>query len=532
MVDAFSCDTALAARVRELTESDSAEQPQASAPPPSTLEAQLPPGWDKMVTEDGRTYYVDHATKSSHWQLPSDAPDGGVAVSAVERGGGATALDFAPQYQGAQPLVRPIVVPGLLVPDGLPDEINPRYLDERDEVLAEPEPEPELDWTASIVDVVVVQGAAGLLGRGSLGEVRRGTYKGVDVALKGLHMMRDDPESVAAMGGVLSPAERANVRQDFWRECDTMRRLVHQNILTFLCVVVDDTVRAEPLYMAMQLIESGTLHDLIYHSKHAAMRTDDGHLPLETQLVVFDGIFSGLEYLAEQGVIHRDIKPANILAVVERGSTQLSKVLLADFGESKQLTLTMTRVVGTAAGTPLYQAPEMGEEEEAKGPKADVFSAGIVMLEVNTGRQPNPGPAKRRQGRQRVDVPEEERRADDLAAVRHQEVAELAARCVVDDEALRADAAEIVRRIVHLGGRKTTARATTLCVHNLVDRSRLSLSANTAMTLVQVKSLIAEQTGLAVARQALIFCGHRLDDNRTVDECNLLDGTVLHLLQV
>ena len=70
----------------------------------------------------------------------------------------------------------------------------------------------------------------------------------------------------------------------------------------------------------------------------------------------------------------------------------------------------------------------MAQEEEAKAPKADVFSAGVVTAELGTGKTPNPGPAQRRQGRMRVGVPEEERRADAMAAIRHPEIAEIAPR--------------------------------------------------------------------------------------------------------
>jgi serine/threonine protein kinase len=66
-------------------------------------------------------------------------------------------------------------------------------------------------------------------------------------------------------------------------------------------------------------------------------------------------------------MIHRDVKPVNILVVVE--GDQLRKVLLADFGEAKQLTQSMTRAMASVAGTPLYMAPEMREEEEAITPK-------------------------------------------------------------------------------------------------------------------------------------------------------------------
>ena len=78
-------------------------------------------------------------------------------------------------------------------------------------------------------------------------------------------------------------------------------------------------------------------------------------------------LFRALEYLASVPMIHRDVKPVNILVVVE--GDQLRKVLLADFGEAKQLTQSMTRAMASVAGTPLYMAPEMREEEEAITPK-------------------------------------------------------------------------------------------------------------------------------------------------------------------
>ena len=68
-----------------------------------------------------------------------------------------------------------------------------------------------------------------------------------------------------------------------------------------------------------------------------------------------------------------------------RAGSAVEKALLADFGEAKQLKRTMT-ARGTKAGTPVYMAPEMREDEDIKGPKADVFSVGVVMVDVQVVR--------------------------------------------------------------------------------------------------------------------------------------------------
>jgi hypothetical protein len=66
----------------------------------------------------------------------------------------------------------------------------------------------------------------------------------------------------------------------------------------FYGVVVDETPAREPLYLAMQYIASGTLHDLIYGERYAAMRADGGFLPLEDQVTTLLGVFRALAYLA------------------------------------------------------------------------------------------------------------------------------------------------------------------------------------------------------------------------------------------
>ena len=227
------------------------------------------------------------------------------------------------------------------------------------------------EYIISRRDVDVQEGPEGVIGSGALGEVRRGEYRGEPCALKGLHLLRTDAASVAGFGGALNPDERSAYLGKFMQECEFMRSFKHDNIVPFFGVVCDDTAAREPLYLAMLLVPSGTLQDLIHGERYGLMRTDERCLPLEYQLVALAGLFAALEYLASRKLIHRDVKPANILAIVEPGEKQellLHKILLADFGEAKQLTQSMSRVSG--AGTPVYMAPEMGQEDEAKGPKA------------------------------------------------------------------------------------------------------------------------------------------------------------------
>ena len=185
--------------------------------------------------------------------------------------------------------------------------------------------------------------------------------------------------------------------------------------------------------------------------------------------------------------------------------------------------LEQSRAMASAAGTPLYQAPEMGEEEEAKTPKVrvvqtnpatwhsadcpcfiphppsssllhsrhnqvDVFSAGVVIVELNTGKCPQPGPNKIREGRRRVCVPEEERRADDMAAVRHPEIRQLADRCIVDDEADRASAAEMVVLCRALLEMVRAPAEFTIVVNNVEADQRVEMAVTVAMTLAEVRT--------------------------------------------
>jgi eukaryotic-like serine/threonine-protein kinase len=186
---------------------------------------------------------------------------------------------------------------------------------------------------------------AELIGHGGMGEVYRArdTRLGREVAVK-------------------VSAERFNDR--FEREARAIAALSHPNICTLFDV--------GDHYLVMELIEG---------------QTPKGPLPPETVLNYARQIAEALEAAHEKGIIHRDLKPGNIL--VTKGV-----VKLLDFGLAKVTqtpgaldeTVTETRA-GTILGSAAYMSPEQVEGKLVDG-RSDIFSFGVVLYELISGRRP------------------------------------------------------------------------------------------------------------------------------------------------
>lgn len=306
-------------------------------------------------------------------------------------------------------------------------------------------------------DLVVDAGVENIIGRGDLGEVRLGLYRAVPVALKPLHQLRSDGATAEWRGGGFSPESRREALATLLRECEVLLGLHHPNLQPALGVIMDGP--EEPLYFATPYAQAGTVRDLLHGEQHSARRGVSGVLPPREQSRILEGIFAALTYLAEapiateakqgirdRGILHRGVKPSNVLAILEGGA--LIKVMLIDFNEPKIIVLHAARAARGFAGVGslAYMAPELRVERGPRSPKLDVFSAGVVAVEVDTGRLPNPLPDHRREGHRRVLVLEEERRAEDMSAIRGAEAQTIARRCIVHDPDKRADAAEILQQ--------------------------------------------------------------------------------------
>ena len=149
----------------------------------------------------------------------------------------------------------------------------------------------------------------------------------------------------------------------------------------------------------------------------------------------------------------------------------------------------------------------------------------MLAIELNTQQDPKPGPELVKQGRRRVVVPEEQRRAADIAAVRHEAVAEIVRRSVVDDESERADAAALHDLCVTQLAESRPVATFSLAVANpqtITGLVRVSVTPNT--TVSELNHKILDQMG----RCEISYLGQVLEDDRTLADCNISGDREVH----
>ena len=194
------------------------------------------------------------------------------------------------------------------------------------------------------------------LARGGMSTVYVATDRRLerDVALKVLHPhMAGDPQFLDRLG----------------REAKAAARLSHPHVVGVLDQGEDDRVA----YLVMEYIKGHTLRDVL---------KDKGALPPRLALALIDPVVEGLGAAHEAGLIHRDIKPENVL-IADDG-----RIKLGDFGLARAISTSTS--TGALIGTVAYLSPELvlGRQADAR---SDIYSVGIMLYEMITGRQPFDG---------------------------------------------------------------------------------------------------------------------------------------------
>ena len=221
-------------------------------------------------------------------------------------------------------------------------------------------PSPDSEFEACFGDYRVVR----LRGQGGMGLVFEAfdPHTSRRVALKLLH-----PHL----------AHRPRMAERFAREVKSASSLRHANIVTTYGAGASNGIG----YLVMEYIEGPSLADLI---------KEGGPLPGNLARVLFAQLMEGLEAAHGRGIVHRDIKPSNL--VLQNGgptSDGSSQLRITDFGlarlieDGDKLTLT-----DTLLGTPEYMSPEQIEGAPPVDHRTDLFSAGVVLYEMLTGRSP------------------------------------------------------------------------------------------------------------------------------------------------
>ena len=194
------------------------------------------------------------------------------------------------------------------------------------------------------------------LARGGMSTVYLATDQRLerDVALKVLHPhLADDPQFLDRLG----------------REAKAAARLSHPHVVG----VLDQGEDGRLAYLVMEFIKGHTLRDVL---------NDKGALSPRLALALIDPVVEGLGAAHAAGMIHRDIKPENVL-IADDG-----RIKLGDFGLARAISTSTS--TGALIGTVAYISPELvlGKQADAR---SDIYSVGIMLYEMVTGRQPFEG---------------------------------------------------------------------------------------------------------------------------------------------
>jgi serine/threonine-protein kinase len=204
---------------------------------------------------------------------------------------------------------------------------------------------------------------------------------GTSTVYRGLDVRLDRPVALKVMDSRYAGDEQFLTR--FQLEARTVARLKNPGLVA----VYDQGLDARHPFLVMELIEGGTLRELL---------AERGPMPPHAVAAVLRPVLGGLAATHRAGLVHRDVKPENVLISDE------GEVKIADFGLVRAVAAAGITSASVILGTVAYLSPEQVRDGNA-GPRSDVYSTGILTYELLTGRTPFSGDSSLSIAYQRLD---------------------------------------------------------------------------------------------------------------------------------
>ncbi len=242
-------------------------------------------------------------------------------------------------------------------------------------------------------------------------------FRGVDTRL-------DRPVAIKVMDPKFSGDPQFLTRFEF--EARSVAKLKHPSLVS----VYDQGIDGEYPFLIMELVEGGTLRELL---------RERGPMPPHAVRAVAEPVLRAIGVAHAAGLVHRDIKPENVLI------SDAGEVKIADFGLVRAVAGSNMTSASVILGTAAYLSPEQVTSGSADA-RSDVYSFGILIFELLTGRAPFTGDTSLSIAYQRVekDVPSPSEFIDGVPP----EIDELVARATAREPAHRfADATEMASEL-------------------------------------------------------------------------------------
>ena len=267
------------------------------------------------------------------------------------------------------------------------------------------------------------------LGSGSYGGVCKAKCDGLLCAAKSMHPTLFD----------LRDPGTASYLRKFREECHLLSLARHPNVVQYLGTYTDPDTRLPVLLM-----------ELCDESLTAFLERSPGPLSYHIQVNICHDIALALVYLHSNGLIHRDLTGNNVLFIAG------IRAKITDFGMSKLVNPRMTALT-LCPGNQLYMSPEALDEAKLYTAKLDVFSFGVIVIQILTRQFPNPTDRFRHvsvaefEEQVRVVVPDSERRKAHLQLIPEaHSLKPLALQCLKKKENERQSALQLCERLSEL----------------------------------------------------------------------------------